>query len=177
MTAFPCGDIPGGKLGGSLSVIDQKIVLFRDTIANNIKMWDESIADYEMILAARDAQIHDDIMAREHGYNHVLLEGGADFSCGQRQRIEIARALASDPSIIIMDEATSALDNVTQKAVSDAIGEINCTRLVIAHRLSTVISCDRILCLDKGHIVEEGSYEELMRNNGFFAEFVRRQQI
>ena len=133
-----------GELRGSLSVIDQKIVLFRDTIANNIKMWDESIADYEMILAARDAQIHDDIMAREHGYNHVLLEGGADFSCGQRQRIEIARALASDPSIIIMDEATSALDAATECRVVKGIRDRGVTCLIVAHRLSTIRSCGRI---------------------------------
>ena len=89
----------------------------------------------------------------------------------------IARAIAPKPDILFFDEATSTLDNVTQKAVTEAVGEMACTRLVIAHRLSTVQNCDRILCLDSGRIVEEGNYDELMRKNGFFADLVKRQQI
>ena len=106
-----------------------------------------------------------------------ITVSGRGISGGQKQRLLIARAVATKPSVLFFDEATSALDNVTQKAVSDAIGEMECTRVVIAHRLSTVQNCDRILCLDQGHIVEEGTYEELMQKNGFFAELVKRQQI
>ena len=113
----PIIDIDRNVFTGSLAVVDQEIILFEDTIANNIKMWDKSIEDFEMILAARDAQIHDDIMQRENGYQHKLTEGGKDLSGGQRQRLEIARVLAQDPSIIILDEATSALDAETEYQV------------------------------------------------------------
>ena len=109
--------------------------------------------------------------------NTSLTDFGRGMSGGQKQRLLIARAIAAKPSVLFLDEATSALDNLTQNAVSAALGEMACTRVVIAHRLSTVQNCDRILCLDKGHIVEEGSYEELMRKQGFFAKLVERQQI
>ena len=168
----PISEIDHSVFTGSVAVVDQDIVLFEDTIANNIKMWDESIEDFEMILAARDAQIYDDIMAREGGFYSRLTEGGKDLSGGQRQRIEIARVLAQDPSIIIMDEATSALDAKTEYELVKAVKDRGITCIVIAHRLSTIRDCDEIIVLDKGVVVERGTHEELYAKGGFYTELI-----
>ena len=168
----PISEIDRSVFTGSVAVVDQDIVLFEDTIANNIKMWDESIEDFEMILAARDAQIYDDIMAREGGFQGRLVEGGKDLSGGQRQRLEIARVLAQDPSVIIMDEATSALDAKTEYELVKAVKDRGITCIVIAHRLSTIRDCDEIIVLDKGVVVERGTHDELYAKGGFYTELV-----
>ena len=157
---------------GSVAVVDQDITLFEDTIENNIKMWDNTIEDYEVMMAARDAQIHDDIMMREGGYRYRISEGGRDFSGGQRQRIEIARVLAQDPTIIIMDEATSALDAKTEYDVVNAVKARDITCIVIAHRLSTIRDCDEIIVFDHGRVVERGTHEELMSLGGAYTKLV-----
>ena len=151
--------------------------VLRGTILSNITVSDAGLTEDDAWAAAETAGIAEDIRRMPMKMYTPLPDSGQGISGGQKQRLLIARAVAAKPAILYFDEATSALDNVTQKAVSDAIGEMACTRFVIAHRLSTVQNCDRILCLDKGHIVEEGSYEELMQKQGFFADFVKRQQI
>lgn len=160
---------------GSLAVVDQDIILFEDTIANNIKMWDNSIEDFEMIMAARDAQLHEDIMQREGGYQYKMTEGGKDFSGGQRQRMEIARVLAQDPTIIILDEATSALDAKTEYNVVNSIKDRGITCIVVAHRLSTIRDCDEIIVMDNGRVAERGTHDELMKNGGMYAELVTNE--
>ena len=168
----PISQIDRNIFTGSVAVVDQDIILFEDTIANNIKMWDNSIEDFEMILAARDARIHDDIMMREGGYSYRLTEGGKDLSGGQRQRMEIARVLAQDPTMIIMDEATSALDARTEYEVVNSICNRGISCVVVAHRLSTIRDCDEIIVMDKGKVMERGTHEELMAMNGMYTQLV-----
>ncbi|WP_196805036.1 NHLP family bacteriocin export ABC transporter peptidase/permease/ATPase subunit [Butyrivibrio sp. VCB2006] len=160
---------------GSVAVVDQDITLFEDTIDQNIKLWDNSIEDFEVILAARDAGIHDEIIERSEGYKAHVAENGGNFSGGQKQRLEIARVLAQDPSIIILDEATSALDAVTEMKVIEAIKKRGITCIVIAHRLSTIRDCDNIIVLDNGVIVEQGTHEELMEKGSYYKELVTNE--
>lgn len=157
---------------GSLAVVDQEITLFEDTIENNIKMWDNSIEDFEVILAARDALIHEDIMLRENGYKNQIIENGRNFSGGERQRLEIARVLAQDPTIIILDEATSALDVETEGKIINSINARGITCIIIAHRLSTIRDCDEIIVLDNGKVIERGTHQELYEKNGMYTALV-----
>lgn len=168
----PISAIDRSVFTGSLAVVDQDIILFEDTIANNIKMWDTSIEDFEMIMAARDAKLHEDIMQREGGYQYKITEGGKDFSGGQRQRMEISRVLAQDPTIIIMDEATSALDAKTEYEVVNSIKERGITCIVVAHRLSTVRDCDEIIVMDNGKVIERGTHDQLYSQGGAYAKLV-----
>ena len=171
----PISQIDRCVFTGSLAVVDQDIILFEDTIANNIKMWDNSIEDFEMIMAARDAQLHEDIMRREGGYQYKLTEGGKDLSGGQRQRMEIARVLAQDPTIILLDEATSALDAKTEYDVVRSIKDRGITCIVVAHRLSTIRDCDEIIVMEQGNVVERGTHEELMKNGGAYTRLVSNE--
>lgn len=156
----------------SLAVVDQDVSMFEDTIMDNIKMWDNSIEDFEVIMAARDADMHTDIVGRDGGYSAIVRENGKNFSGGQRQRIEIARTLAQDPTIIVLDEATSALDAETEYKVVKAIEDRGITCIVVAHRLSTIRDCDEIIVLDKGKIVQRGTHQELYNTEGFYKKLI-----
>lgn len=171
----PMSQIDRSVFTASLAVVDQDIIIFEDTIANNIKMWDDSIEDYSMIKAASDVQMHEEILRRDGGYQYRITEGGKDFSGGQRQRLEIARVLAQEPTIIIMDEATSALDAKTEYEVVNSIKNRGITCIVVAHRLSTIRDCDEIIVLDRGNVVERGKHDELYAKGGLYTQLVSNE--
>ena len=153
--------------------MNQDITLFEGTVADNIKMWDESIEDFSMIMAANDAQIHQEIAERPGAYQTQLTENGKNFSGGQRQRIEIATALAKDPTILIMDEGTSALDPKTEELVMQHIRFLGITTILIAHRLSTIRDCDCIYVMERGQVLQKGTHAQLMQQEGLYSELMK----
>ena len=165
------------SLHRQVGVVMQNGKLFSGSIYSNITVSAPQLTMEDAWEAAAMAGMEEDIRAMPMGMHTVLSEGNGGISGGQKQRLMIARAIAPKPKLLFLDEATAALDNITQKHVSDSLNRMKCTRIVIAHRLSTIRECDRILVLDRGKIVEDGNYEELVSQNGFFAELVRRQQI
>ena len=157
---------------GAIAVVDQDISVEPGTIMDNIKFGAPLASEEDVVQAAKDADIHEIILARENGYQNVIAEGGNNFSGGQRQQLEIARALAGNPSVLVMDEATSALDAQTENRVMDAVKKRGIAMIIIAHRLSTVRDSDEIIVLDQGHVVERGTHDELMDQQGSYFHLV-----
>lgn len=171
----PIESISSEELTNSVAVIDQNVVLFDDTVAQNIRMWDESIEDFTLMMACNDAQIRDDIVSRPDGFGTKLVRGGQNFSGGQRQRMEIATALAKEPAVLIMDEATSALDPKTEDEVMASIRLMGPTQMIIAHRLSTIRDCDEILVMDQGRILQRGTHETLIEQEGLYRDLMKSE--
>ena len=157
----------------SVSVVNQDVTLFEGTIADNVKMWDESIEDFAMVLACNDAQIHQEIMERPGAYQSTVAENGKNFSGGQRQRIEIATALAKEPTILLMDEGTSALDQHTEAKVMESIYSQGMTLVMIAHRLETIAGCDQIYVIEQGRVTQHGTHDELRQMEGLYSNLLK----
>ena len=169
-------EIPREILTRSLSIVDQQIFLFAASVRDNLTMWNPTAPDEQLVAAAEDALIHNEIMSRVSGYDSRVEEGGTNFSGGQRQRLEIARALVDNPSVLFLDEATSTLDAVSEMRIDDSLRRRGCTCMIVAHRLSTIRDCDQIIVLDGGRQVQGGTHEELIAaEQGLYYQLIKSQ--
>jgi ATP-binding cassette subfamily C protein len=166
-------EVPPHLLHNSLSLVDQDLLMFSGTVRENLTLWADTVPDSVLIRACQDAEIYDRVQELPGGLEGELTEGGANFSGGERQRLEIARALVNDPSVLVLDEATSALDTESERLIVERIALRGCSCLIVAHRLSTIRDCDEIIVLDRGAVVERGNHEELWKKDGVYAALLR----
>ena len=169
----PAANIPPAVFSSSVSTVSQSITLFSGTIRDNLTMWNKNILEEDMVRAAKDACIHDIITQKPGAYDFELSEGGSNLSGGQRQRLEIARALVTNPTVLIMDEATSALDPIVEKEILDNIKRRGCSCVIVAHRLSAIRDCDEIIVMERGKIVQRGSHEQLVQQEGHYQRLLK----
>ncbi|HEY6623115.1 MAG TPA: NHLP family bacteriocin export ABC transporter peptidase/permease/ATPase subunit [Acidimicrobiales bacterium] len=168
----PRRHIPPDVMAASLAFVDQDVVLFAGTVRDNLTLWDPTTTSASLVAAARDASIHADVVRRPGGFDRVMQEGGGDWSGGQRQRLEIARALTGNPSFVVLDEATSALDPVVEEEIDRNIRARGCSCLIVAHRLSTIRDADEIIVMDRGRTVQRGTHDDLIAEGGLYSTLV-----